>query len=99
MQEAHECDELTQARRGLSGERGHGSCPITVLAMYPDIGDKIEKICDDLRIGADASRRDGYCTMNSSVKKRKGTGFVRIRLELEMRHGIELSSRALKVNL
>ena len=66
--------------------------------MNSDIGDKIEAICADLGVGADAKRRDGAITLNSGINrgKSKGTGFLRIRLELQKRHGIELSSRALR---
>ena len=89
--------EMEAARRGLAGDqRGRAACLDTTLSKWPDIGDKIEAICADLREGADAKRRDGAITLNSGIKRTKGTGFLRIRLELERRHGIELSNRALR---
>ena len=89
--------DVAAARRSLAGETGRAPCLDTVLGKWPDIGDKIEAICADLGVGADAKRRDGALTINSAVNRGKaGVGFVRIRLELEARHGIEISPRGLR---
>ena len=89
--------EVAAARRSLAGETGRAPCLDTVLGKWPDIGDKIEAICADLGVGADAKRRDGALTMNSAVNRGKGgVGFVRILLELTTRHGIQISARALR---
>ena len=97
MRQAHASTEVVGARRSLTGESGRAACLETTLGTWPDIGDKIEAICKDLEVGADAKRRDGSLTINSAVNRGKGgTGFTRIRLELKRRHGIELSLRALR---
>ena len=89
--------EVAAARRSLAGETGRAPRLDTVLGTWPDIGDKIEAICADLGVGADAKRRDGALTMNSAVNRGKGgVGFVRILLELTTRHGIQISARALR---
>lgn len=97
MRQASQSDSVHHARGILNGERGRSACLDTVLRKWPDVGDKIEAICEDLQVGADAKRRDGAITLNSAVNRGKGgTGFVRIRLELQKRYGIELSARALR---
>ena len=95
--QAAKSSEVEAARRSLAGDRGRAACLETVLGKWPDVGDKIEAICADLGVGADAKRRDGAMTINSAVKASKGgIGFTRIRLELEQRHGIVLSARGLR---
>ena len=100
QRQAAHSEEVAAARRSLEGDRGRniGTRSLdTVLSKWPDIGDKIEAICTDLQVGADASRRDGALTLNSAHTRRKGSvGFTRIRIELQTRHSIELSSRALR---
>ena len=102
QRQAERSEEMADARRSLTGQNGTGKSIgarrlDTVLGKWPDVGDKIEAICADLKVGADASRRDGAITLNSAVARRKGSvGFTRIRLELQARHGIELSARALR---
>ena len=89
--------EVAEAHRGLAGERGRSACLDTTLIKWPDIGDNVEAICADLGVGADAKRRDGALTINSAVNRGKGgTGFQRIRIELERRHSIVLSPRGLR---
>jgi hypothetical protein len=89
--------EVVGAQRSLTGESGRAACLDTILLKWPDIGDKIERICVGLEIGADAKRRDGSLTINSAVKRSKGgTGFTRIRLELKGQYGIELSLTGLR---
>ena len=97
LREAAVAEQAEATRRTLTGERGRAPCLDTVLNKWPDVGDKIEAICADLQVGADASRRDGAVTLNQAVQCLKGgTGFTRIRIELEKRHGIVLSAQAMR---
>lgn len=97
LQKAAASEQVAATRRALAGERGRAPCLDTVLSKWPDVGDKIEAICVDLQVGADAARRDGAITLNRAVQGRTGgTGFKRIRIELEARYGIVLSARALR---
>ena len=42
-------------------------------------------------VGADAHRQDSALTFNSATKRAKGSGYVRIKNELERQHGINIS--------
>ena len=95
LRQAAVSSEVAAARRSLQGNIGRSACLTAVLRKYPDIGDKIEAICTDLNVGADASRRDGAITFNVGEPRRKGCGFRRILIELKQRHGIQVSEGAL----
>ena len=96
QKQAKASEELAAAQRSLAGERGRSAHLDTVLSNWPDIGDKIEAICKDLYIGADAHRKDGALTISRAAKCVKGgVGFKQILVELEQRHDIKISYRAL----
>lgn len=96
QKQAKRSEELAASQRSLAGERGRSPHLDTVLSNWPDIGDKIEAICKDLYVGADAHRKDGALTINRGAKCVKGgVGFKRILVELEQQHDIKISYRAL----
>ena len=97
---ARQSKAFEEAHRALAGERGRSARLDTVLKRYPDIGDKIELICADLGVGADAGRRDGSITLNRVAPTHgqqdgsKHVGFRRIKIELERRFGYVVSTAA-----
>ena len=93
LHKASESEAVATARRALAGGRGRAPCLTSIERLHPDIGDKVDVICADMDIGADAHRRDGILTLDSATRRTKGSGYVRIANELQKRHGISLSSR------
>jgi hypothetical protein len=97
---ARQSKAFEEAHRALAGERGRSARLDTVLKRYPDIGDKIELICADLGVGADAGRRDSSITLNRAAPTKgqqdgsKHVGFRRIKIDLERRFGYVVSAAA-----
>ena len=100
QRQARASERYAEARRalasGLASDSGTAPCLTSVLRLYPDIGDKVEAICADIGIGADAHRQDASLTLNAATKRTKGSGYTRIQLELASRHGIHLNRRTVQ---
>ena len=87
---------LEQVRRELAGARGRSDCLDALERLHPDLGDKMERIIEQMDIGADAHRRDAAFTLTSATKRTKGNGYVRIANELKTQFGIEVSPQGVQ---
>lgn len=87
LDKARSSEAMRELTTALAGRRGTAPCLDAIERRHPDIGDKIDKICEQLDIGADSHRYSGCLIMNSATKREKGTGgnmhhLLRIRTRL-----------------
>lgn len=86
------------AKRSIQslGNRKHGNHNrASVLEIYPHIADTIGDIVAGMNLGASAHRDSSAIINNTHRKMEKGTGWERIRLELQ-RRGIRVSTTTVR---